>query len=205
MAETGPLFPGNADFLGGKFIISEAELTDPNFQFTVVLIISHDSAGALGLVVNRPSNSTLGDLFPEQFGDHSASHIPIFVGGPVQQEYIFLVQQGLPEDYRSEAAILIHDNIYFEPDVRPVLQFIHDSWDDLPYTHRPKLRFFAGYSGWANGQLEAELDQKAWVTQPSSSDIIFSPNPEVGWRDALKKKGGLYWIMGETGSKPSMN
>ncbi len=191
--------------LGGYFLISEAELQDPNFQFTVVLIVNHDDSGALGLVINRPSNSTLGDVFPEQFSEHSASHIPLFVGGPVQQEYIFLVQQGLPESYRSDGAIRIKDNIYFEPDVRPVLNFISERWDDLPYHQRPSLRFFAGYSGWAPEQLEQELHLKAWVTHPSSGDIIFNDNPEEGWRKALKKKGGIYWVMGETGSKPSLN
>lgn len=191
--------------LTGQFLISEAELLDPNFQFTVVLIVNHDSTGALGMVVNRPSNSTLGDVFPEQFAEHSASHIPLFIGGPVQQEYIFLVQQGLPENLRSDGSILINSNIYFEPDVRPVLDFLHERWDEIPYNKRPNLRFFAGYSGWAPGQLEEELDHKSWVTHPSSGDIIFNPNPEEGWRKALKKKGGVYWIMGETGSKPSMN
>jgi putative transcriptional regulator len=191
--------------LAGQFLISEAELRDPNFQFTVVIMVNHDDSGALGLVVNRPSNSTLGDVFPDQFAEHSASHIPLFVGGPVQQEYIFLIQQGLSENLRSNGAIRIRGNIYFEPDVRPVLDFIHERWDDLPYDHRPNLRFFAGYSGWAPGQLEQELDAKAWVTHPASGDIIFTSNPAEGWRNALRKKGGIFWIMGETGSKPSMN
>jgi putative transcriptional regulator len=197
--------PSSANNLTGQFLISEAELRDPNFQFTVVIVVNHDDTGALGMVINRPSNSTLGDIFPEQFLDHSASHIPLFVGGPVQQEYIFLIQQGLSEDLRSEGAIRIHGNIYFEPDVRPVLDYIRDQWDELPYDHRPKLRFFAGYSGWAPGQLEEEISAEAWVTHPASGDIIFDPNPAQGWRNALRKKGGIFWIMGETGSKPSMN
>ncbi len=191
--------------LTGYFLISEAELQDPNFQFTVVMMVSHDKGGALGLVINRPSNSTLGDIFPEQFEGHSASHIPLFIGGPVQQEYIFLLQEGLPEYLRSQAAISVCETIYFEPDVRPVLEFIEQSWNDLPYDKRPRLRFFAGYSGWSPRQLESELKESVWVTDPASADIAFNPNPAAGWRDALRKKGGLYWIMGETGSKPSLN
>lgn len=189
----------------GYFLISGMELRDPNFQFTVVCVVNHDESGALGFVVNRPSNSTLGDLFPEEFEDTSGSHIPIFVGGPVQQEYLFLLQQGLPADARSKASVLISGNMYFEPDVRLALEFLKDRWNDLPYDKRPKLRFFAGYSGWAPGQLETEIQDQAWVTNPISSDIVFDANPAEGWRKALKKKGGIYWIMGETGSKPSMN
>ena len=191
--------------LTGQFLISESHLIDPNFQFTVILIVSHDTEGALGLVVNKPSSSALGDVFPEQFGDHCASHIPIFIGGPVQQEYLFLVEQGLAESQQPEGSLLVTDSVYFVPNVRPVLEYIQDSWDDIPHDMRPSLRFFAGYSGWGSGQLEAELSQDSWVVHSASSDIIFNTHPENGWRDALRKKGGVYWVMGETGSKPSMN
>lgn len=188
--------------LAGQFLISESDLMDPNFYCTVVLMVSHDPSGAFGLVINRPSTAAIEDIFP-QFENHPAGHIPVFIGGPVEQEYLFLVQHGL--ELLPEGSILITDDIYFVPNVRPVLDYIHESWASLPHDRRPLLRFFAGYSGWGAGQVETELSLESWVTHQASSDIIFNPKPESGWRKALQKKGGLYWIMGETGSKPSMN
>ncbi|MGI9256980.1 MAG: YqgE/AlgH family protein [Salinispira sp.] len=195
--------------LVGKFLISESDLQDPNFQFTVILMIYHDSDGALGFVLNRPSTAGMGDIFP-QFENHPASRIPIFIGGPLQQEYLFLIQRGLdanafPAGALPGGSVEITGNIYFVPNVQPVLDYLHDSWPHLPYDERPELRFFAGYSGWDSGQVEMELASESWVTHEASSEIIFNPNPENAWRKALQKKGGLYWIMGETGSKPSMN
>jgi len=188
--------------LTGQFLISEADLEDPNFRCSVILMISHDPTGAFGLVVNRPSSSVFRDIFP-QFEDHPAGDIPLFVGGPVQREYLFLIEHGL--DLHPEGTMQITKDIYFVPNVGPVLEYIHESWADLPPDGRPLLRFCAGYSGWGPGQVETELAMESWVTHTASTEIIFRTKPEKGWRRVLQQKGGIYWIMGETGAKPSMN
>lgn len=125
--------------LAGQFLISESDLMDPNFYCTVVLMISHDPSGAFGLVINRPSTAAIEDIFP-QFENHPAGHIPVFIGGPVEQEYLFLVQHGL--ELLPEGSILITDDIYFVPNVRPVLDYIHESWASLPHDRRPPPAVF---------------------------------------------------------------
>ncbi|HUZ17768.1 MAG TPA: YqgE/AlgH family protein [Spirochaetia bacterium] len=191
-------------FLEGYFLISEVELMDPNFYRTVVLLVKHDEEGAFGLVVNRRSNVTLGELV-EGFEDSEARSLPIHVGGPVQQEFMFTLHSGLPDQLRSEHASTPSPGVVFEPVTESVVEYLRDEWITLPANERPKIHLFAGYSGWGAGQLEGELEAKAWVIMPATSDLVFYPNPAEGWRQALGRKGAFYKIVAETGFKPSMN
>ena len=191
-------------FLGGYFLISEVELVDPNFFRTVVLLVSHDDDGAFGLVVNRKSDVTLKDLI-DGMDDSAAGELPIYIGGPVQQEYLFVVHSGLPEaagsGHESEAA----EGVIFEPATESLMNYLTTEWTDTPEPERPRLHLYAGYSGWGSGQLERELREQAWVVLQASGDIVFHDNPEEGWKDALSRKGPFYRIVAETGFKPSMN
>ena len=87
--------PGSEElprYLGGYFLISEFDLADPNFHRTVVLLIAHDAEGAFGLVVNRPSRFALGEVI-EGVEDSPAASIPVYVGGPVQQNALFVMHE----------------------------------------------------------------------------------------------------------------
>jgi putative transcriptional regulator len=191
-------------FLTGYFLISEVELMDPNFYRSVVLLVKHDDEGAFGLVVNRRSNVTLGELV-DGFDESEAKTIPIHVGGPVQQEFLFALHDGLPDQLTSDHASTPADGVVFEPVTESVIDYLREEWALLPPEARPKIHLFAGYSGWGAGQLEGELKASAWVLLQASSDIVFYPNPAEGWRQALSRKGPFYKIVAETGFKPSMN
>ncbi|MFP4067980.1 MAG: YqgE/AlgH family protein [Spirochaetaceae bacterium] len=184
--------------LTGYFLISEAEMMDPNFFRTVVLIIRHDETGAFGLVVNRKSNLTLSDVLPE-FEDSPGGELPLYVGGPVQQEYLFVVHSPYEGHEPSEAAVQPVEGVIFEP----AFAEVRDLFETEPAGRNVLL--FLGYSGWAPGQLETELEEGAWILHPAGRHIVFHPNPEEGWRDALRDKGGLYRIFADTDQKPSTN
>lgn len=191
--------------LTGYFLISEAEMMDPNFFRTVVLIIRHDETGAFGLVVNRKSNLTLAEVLSE-YDDERGASLPLYVGGPVQQEFLFVVHSPYEDHEPSEAAVEPIDGVVFEPDFDHVREiFDEDYWVQMPEFERPDVLLFLGYSGWAPGQLEAELEQGAWILHRARPHIIFHPNPEEGWKDALRDKGGLYRIFADTDQKPSTN
>ncbi len=190
--------------LEGYFIISEVELMDPNFFRTVVLIVTHNEDGAFGLVVTRRSEATLGDLVTG-VEDTPAAGIPIYVGGPVQQEFLFVLHAGLPEGVTSEHASMPADGVVFEPVTEQFVTYLVTEWSVMEESDRPRVHLYAGYSGWGAGQLENEIEEGAWVHHKASADIVFHPNPAEGWRHALRKKGGLYQIVAETGFKPSMN
>lgn len=191
-------------FLEGYFLISEVELLDPNFYRSVVLLVKHDEEGAFGLVVNRRSNVTLEEVL-EGFEEGPAKDLPIHVGGPVQQEYLFALHSGFPDQLQSEHASAPAEGVVFEPVTESVVDYLKNDWAALPDGQRPKIHLFAGYSGWGAGQLENELKSGAWVVLPASSDIVFYPDPSEGWRQALSRKGAFYKIVAETGFKPSMN
>ncbi len=191
--------------LRGQFLIAETELQDPNFFRTVVLIIHHNDEGAFGLVVNRGSEVTVGEVI--EGSDNSViSELPLMVGGPVQQNYVFSLHSGIPEEFRSEHSEEPAPGIVFEPSFQHIIDYVEsDSWAALPIDDRERIVVFAGYSGWGPGQLESEFEEEAWLIHPADPDVVFQSNPSEGWKAALSKKGGFYRIVAETGYKPSRN
>ncbi len=191
--------------LAGHFLISELEMADPNFYRTVVLMITHSDQGAFGLVVNRKADVTLADLLPE-FDTQRGQETPVYVGGPVQQEYLFMVHSELPEGEPSPQAISPAPGIIFEPSFDHARNFFDDEhWDAIPPDDRPRIHLYLGYSGWAPGQLEWELSQGAWIVHPAKPKIVFHPQPDKGWKDALREKGGLLKVFADTDQNPSLN
>ncbi len=199
-----PLARSFPNDLTGYFLISGTDLNDPNFYRTVVLIVEHNSDGAFGLVVNRQSDVRLGSLLGE-LEDSPAHDILVQIGGPLQQEYLFVLHGELPGYELSEHATYPAKGVVFEPATEPLVQYLSTAWAALPADQRPPLRVYAGYSGWGPGQLETELQQDAWFVHPAGAAIVFHPNPDSGWKDALGEKGAFYRIVADTGYMPSMN
>jgi len=187
-------------FLGGNFLVSEIALADPNFRQTVVMMISHDENGAFGLVVNRPSPFTLGDVI-DGMDDSAARTIPVFIGGPVQQEVLFLLHAPFPDRPTDEEAVHPLD----EPATVPLIEYLKKDWSEMPPEDRPEVRAYAGYSGWGPRQLEGELKAEAWVVVKATREMIFRPDAAGAWEEAFAGKGPLYQIILQTGFKPSMN
>ena len=198
---SGSLVPAHLD---GYFVVSETELMDPNFQKTVVLLISHNEEGAFGIVVNRPSDIRLADVFHE-LEDQDVGQIAAFIGGPVEQHYLFTLHSGLPESAESQYAIRPTEGIVFEPVFTALESYLRVEWPHLPDSGRPVLNFYLGYAGWAPGQLEEEIASGAWLVMPADPAIVFHPEPTEGWNAALSRKGGLYHVIAQTGFKPSLN
>jgi putative transcriptional regulator len=192
-------------WLGGHFLISDFDLVDPNFHQAVVLMIDHDEDGAFGLVVNRPSPFTLGEVV-EGMADVPAASIPVYVGGPVQQNALFVLhEEAAGGDASEDADDQIVKGVAFQPATQGLMDWLKGEWGELPEAERPAVRMYAGYSGWASGQLEGELSANAWVVLRATREIVFHPDPSNAWREALARTGPLYQIILQTGFKPSMN
>jgi putative transcriptional regulator len=192
-------------YLSGNFLIAEPDLLDPNFFRTVILVIQHSSEGAFGLVVNRQSEVTVGEVLEEVLGNPVAD-LPVYVGGPVQQSYVFTLHKDVPKQYHSDHAEEVCDRIYFEPSFRHVVAYMQSEDHRAPLPDQtPEIRVFAGYSGWSSGQLEQELRETAWVVNQAASNVIFQEDPAVGWKQALSAKSDFYRVVAETGIKPSLN
>ncbi len=186
--------------LAGNFLISETDLIDPNFFRTVVLITDHGEEGAFGLVVNRSAGVYMQDILPS-FSGSSAGTIPVYVGGPVEQQYLFLLHDGLDGVDVPDPAVSPVPGVIFQP----LTETIAEALNHHQNLSKKNIHVFAGYSGWGPGQLEHEIEEDAWLTIPASPEIVFHPNPANGWKDAMSKKGDLYRIIAQTGFKPSMN
>ncbi|MCL1817460.1 MAG: YqgE/AlgH family protein [Spirochaetaceae bacterium] len=213
-----------SSYLPGHFLISGLNLFDPNFFRTVVLMVQHNAEGAFGLVVNRPAEYTLGTILPNLAGGEGLN-IPVYIGGPVQQDFLFALHSGFPAAagqgssqawgipaaeeeplYRiSPAATEIVPGVVFEPSTRDLVRFLVEEWDRTAPEDRPKIRLYAGYSGWAANQLERELRERAWFTHAATADIVFHPRPEIAWKAALGEKGEYYKFVADTGYMPSVN
>lgn len=185
---------GDDDFtsLKGELLIASAGLLDPNFHRTVVLVTEHTDEGAMGLVLNRPSPIPVTEAVPH-FGRLAGADDRIYLGGPVQPEAVVALAELADE---SVSAALVLDGIGFLPsDADP---------DEIAPAVR-RVRIFAGYAGWAAGQLESELEDSAWITEPAESEDVFSVAPDGLWSEVLRRKGGPFAVLALMPPDPSMN
>lgn len=177
--------------LKGHLLISSGGLYDPNFRHTVVLVGEHGADGAVGVVINRPLDVRVEAAVPP-LADLVEEGEALFEGGPVQQETpVVLAELGEPH----------------VPDV-PVLGRIGFLTGDIDDDIRWKLvraRVYAGYSGWAPGQLEAELAEDSWIVEPAREDDVFDDDPETLWSRVLRRKGPEYHHLSRMPFDPSMN
>lgn len=178
------------DSLQGKLLVSSPSLNDPNFRKTVVLIAHHDEEGAMGLVLSRPSDVQATEVVPALEGTPGAEGL-VFVGGPVQPEAYMVLAEF--DDVEQAAAPIMGDLGFMPADAEP---------DDLEIR---RLRLFAGYSGWGSGQLEAELDEEAWIVVDAQLDDAFVDDPDKLWRTVLRRKGSAFSVMENMPFDPDLN
>lgn len=176
-------------------------MQDPNFAQTVVLVLEHNHEGAFGLVVNRRSHLTMGDILPKFVGTGGAL-TPVYVGGPVQQEFLFVLHNGSELLNRSENASEPVPGVVFEPAFSTIEQVFEEP---LPPVLSSGIHLFLGYSGWAPGQLEREMELGSWMTLAAKPSLVFHPDPEQSWKDALRAKGGIYKIFADSEQDPNLN
>ncbi|MBO9658378.1 MAG: YqgE/AlgH family protein [Chitinophagaceae bacterium] len=177
----------------GILLIADPFLKDPNFLRTVVLLCEHNEEGSFGFVINRPYGSTLAQLIPEMEG----FSLPVFYGGPVQADTIHFVHQ-YPDEIPGGQEIM--DGIYWGGDFNKAMQLVKSGRADSL-----KIRFFIGYSGWGEGQLEEEMKEKSWLTAAATKRLVFTDNINNTWKDALKHLGGDYEMMINFPIDPQLN
>jgi len=179
------------DSLRGKLLIASPTMLDPNFARTVVLITEHNDEGAMGMVLNRPSETPVGTVLPEL--EEVTGVEPVFVGGPVQPDS--LVVLGEFSDPDAAAWIVVAD---------VGLVSAGTEIAELPASVR-RGRVYAGFSGWGSGQLEAELSEDAWIVEPPLPAELFPEDPEQLWVAVLDRKGGQFALIARMPEDPSVN
>ncbi len=180
------------DSLRGQLLIAAPSLADPNFARTVVLVSEHTPEGAMGVVLNRPSELTVGDAVPALSPPLDAEQ-PIYVGGPVATtSIVFLLEFVEPE----LAALLVFGRIGF-PSAQADINELADVTE--------RGRVFAGYAGWGAGQLDEEIRSGDWILEPAGPDDVFGDEPQSLWSAVLTRKGGRFALLATMPLDPSVN
>jgi putative transcriptional regulator len=177
----------------GILLIADPFLKDPNFMRTVVFLCDHHDEGTLGFVINKQIDQTLDELMDGFEG----FKIPVFYGGPVQMDTIHFLHQ-YPD--KIEGGMKVMDNVYWGGDFETLAAMMKNGEADMN-----KIRFFIGYSGWGDGQLDEELKEKSWLTVEATRKLIFHADPDEVWKDSLKHLGGEYEMMVNYPIDPQLN
>jgi len=152
--------------LTDHFLIAMPNMADPFFSRTLTYICEHNEQGALGVVINRPIDMTLGALFERlslTLSSENLGKVPVFFGGPVQTDRGFVLHQPIGE---WQSTLSVQDRVG--------LTTSKDILESLGHGAGPeKLLVTLGYSGWAPGQLENEIKQNAWLTVVAKDAVIF--------------------------------
>jgi putative transcriptional regulator len=169
--------------LAPGLLLAMPQMTDPNFARSVVLLCRHESDGAMGLVVNRPTDMLVASVvqFDPPLTEDRAG-LRVWTGGPVEQQRAWLL---LGFDPGEDDALPIAPGLYLSASAR-VLRHILEGGDE---DRVREARFLVGYAGWAGGQLESELAASAWLTADVSKDLIFHTDAEVMWEAAIRSLG----------------
>lgn len=178
--------------LKGRLLVASPALGDPNFARSVVLLAEHTTDGALGLVLNRPTEALVGEAVDELTPIVDETD-PVFAGGPVGEDAVMVVAEF---DDPALAADLILEDLGFLP---------ADSDLDVVATATRRARVFAGHAGWGPGQLDGELEEGAWIVVPADVEDVFSEDPDELWTLVLERKGGPYAVLARMPEDPSVN
>ena len=165
----------------GKILISEPFLSDPNFKRSVVLIAEHSEEGTVGFILNQPSQFLLKDLVPDLW----QSDFSVFIGGPVENDTIHFIHCCYDKLNSGEE---IAKGIYWGGNFETLKILVNNN-----SISANEVKFFIGYSGWGEQQLDEEIKDNTWIVSDKfHQDMVFSPNEEELWRDVIINLGPKY-------------
>ena len=169
-------------YLDGQLLVAMPRMTDPRFSRTVILLCAHNADGAMGLVINRRLETlTYSELLSQLGIDDAQPRMSgqVHFGGPVESGRGFVLHSA---DYMRNGTLVVGDNI--------ALTATLDILKAIAEGEGPQRNILAlGYAGWGPGQLEAEIQENAWLNVPPDSKLVFDPDLEQKWERALAKLG----------------
>ena len=167
----------------GRVLVATPLLIDPNFYRTVVLMLQHTEDGAIGLVINRPSEMPVAEPLPS-WRDRAAEPAVVFFGGPCDKTSAICIGTSIVDEAADGWAPLFDSAGTVDLNMTP---------DEL--SHVERVRVFAGYAGWGPGQLERELEEKSWVVCRWELGDVLCDEPEELWPKVLEREGGeIAWL-----------
>jgi putative transcriptional regulator len=183
----------------GRLLVATPQLADPNFTRSVVLIVQHHEEGAVGVVLNRPTQVAVGEVLP-RWASLVSDPTVLFRGGPVSPEGAICLgglQAGAlpPDGWRRLDDDRLESLGLVDLEAPPVM--LAESIDGM--------RVFAGYAGWTTGQLEREIADGAWYLLPAEPADAFQTDPHVLWANVLRRQGGQLAMLATLPQDPTLN
>jgi putative transcriptional regulator len=173
-------------------LVATPLLGDPHFARTVVYLLEHDGGGTVGVVLNRPSHTPVGQVLPD-WHDAVSGPAVVFGGGPVQPDGALCLGQLEPGSEGIREVVDGVSTVDLDGDVAVI----------APNARR--LRVFAGHAGWAPGQLDDELAEGAWWVVHGSPNDLFSEEPNSMWRQVLRRQRPPLNLISAYPPDPSLN
>jgi putative transcriptional regulator len=184
----------NQKLLAGNILLSAPFLNDENFVRSVILLCEHEDQGSFGFVINKPSILNLGDLVKEL----NFLESEVFVGGPVEQNTLHFIYFG-PQTVPGSKPL--GKDVWWGGDFSVLVQLLKSNQLD-----ETQVRFFIGYSGWGEGQLESELIEETWVVYSGITSFeVFENSSDQIWRQLMKGMGGEFEIQSNYPIDPRLN
>ncbi len=177
----------------GVLLVAAANLLDPNFSRTVILLCEHQPEGTFGLVLNRKLPIRLRDVVSEDLGWDAN----LYRGGPVQENSLHYIHARADLNIDSQE---VCPGIYWGGDFERLSQLLKYGEADVD-----DFRFFVGYSGWGEGQLDGEIDQDSWYLRKARPDLVFDKDATNLWRRTLASMGNDFRLLANFPDDPRMN
>lgn len=181
----------NRTITKGNILIAQPTFNDLTFNRSVILVIEHNEHGSIGFVLNKPLKHSINMYVYELESDFQ-----VYEGGPVDSEHIFYLHSR-PDLIRDSEHI--YDNVFWSGNYDDVKKAINKE-----IITEDEIRFFLGYSGWSQNQLEGEVNENAWIVFANEINIFQEWDANL-WRSQLRKLGGEHLIWLNTPADPSMN
>lgn len=174
--------------LSGQLLVSKPTVHADPFDGTITLLLEHNDDGALGLILNRPSELLVEDAFPG-WAAVATEPAVVFAGGPVERNSLIAI--GATPEADGELVFGLHTlDLDRQPGVEPPVD---------------RVRIFAGYAGWGAGQLEGEIANQAWWVVDGLLGDLFSSDPSSLWATVLRRNGGELAWFAHFPEDPSLN
>jgi putative transcriptional regulator len=177
----------------GVLLVASANLRDPNFERTVVLMCEHQAQGSFGLVLNRRLPLQLSDVTGEDVG----MEVPLYRGGPVQENTLHFVHCRADLALNSQEVM---PGVFWGGDFDKVARLLK-----YQEAEPADFRFFVGYSGWGEGQLAEEITRDSWYLRRARKELVFAGDTANLWRKTLKSMGQEFQILANFPDDPRLN
>lgn len=175
--------------LAGSLLVAHPNMHDPNFRRSVLFISAHDKEdGALGVILNRPLDKQVADLVSDAPPIGLAS-VPVYLGGPVGKNQLMFAAF----EWVTGQGLMLNHNVGI------------DEANERVVNEPDSVRAFVGYAGWSAGQLEAEMQQKAWIVQKPTREALSAEKLPKLWFDIMSGLGPWFKMLAAAPDDPSLN